>query len=62
MRIKIVGCRDTQMWYKNHIGLVCGVIGEDSKDYVVRQPEGYTNIVKKSDAEVINDGNIPRAT
>lgn len=55
MNVKIVGCRDTQMWYKNHIGLVCSVIGEDPKDYVVRQPEGYLNIVKKEDAEVTED-------
>lgn len=55
LRIKIVSCSDSMFWYKEYVGEEFGVIGEDPTEFVVKTPSGYLNIVRKIDAEVINE-------
>lgn len=51
--IRIVNCSDALFWYAEYIGRVFNVICEDSYEYIVRTPEGTTNVVRKKDCEVI---------
>jgi hypothetical protein len=52
----ITGCSDRLMWYANLIGQEVPYLGrwDNDKHYKSREPAGYVNIVKYSDAIVIN--------
>lgn len=52
--IRILKCSDTRMWYRDHIGKVVPFLREEATEYLSREPAGYTNIVKKQDAEVVD--------
>ena len=43
------------MWYSSMIGSFMKVNRIDNQYYWCREPDGYLNIVKKEDAEIIND-------
>lgn len=51
--IKIVNCSDSRMWYKNLIGQFAVYLGEYEDEYLSKEPAGYTNIIFKNDAELI---------
>ena len=55
MMIYIVRAKDPKFWYANSIGgRLYTVIVEGADEYVVRDNEGYLNIILKEDAEVVN--------
>jgi hypothetical protein len=55
MMIYIKSAKDHKFWYANSIGgRLYSVIVEGKDEYVVRDNEGYLNIVLKEDAEVVN--------
>lgn len=48
------------MWYSKFVGQTVPYLGEwsDTPDvYKSREPAGYINIVKKSDAQIVEDQN-----
>lgn len=52
--LKIIGCSDSLMWYRNRIGDTVDFIGEDSQYYWSRDNGGYKNIVKKCDGLIMD--------
>jgi hypothetical protein len=52
-KLRITGCSDSSMWYAGMVGQVVELLGADRREYLSREPAGYVNIVKKSDAEVV---------
>jgi hypothetical protein len=55
--LKIESCQDSGMWYRGLIGKYVPVIRFLPDCYISREPEGYSNIVKISDAmiETVDD-------
>lgn len=53
--LKIIECSDSQYWYSDMIGkYVPYVRAHPNEDiYISREPEGYVNIVKMCDAELL---------
>jgi hypothetical protein len=52
--IQIVSYKDHKFWYANSVDNLYDVIVQGADEYVVRDNEGYLNIVLKEDAEVVN--------
>lgn len=52
--LTIVGCFDPMMWYRDLVGEKVDFVKEDDDYYWCREPEGYINIVHKSDG-IINE-------
>lgn len=52
----VTGCSDPHMWYANHIGKVVPLLsrGHTTTEFLSREPAGYTNIVKRVDAEEVD--------
>lgn len=48
-------CRDNMMWYASKIGQTVPLLREGNCFYWSRQDEGYSNIVHKDDAEVVEN-------
>ena len=56
--LKVTKCSDGMMWYADMVGQTVPYLGvwSDSLDvYVSREPAGYVNIVKKVDAEIVEE-------
>ena len=53
--LKITNCSDTMMWYRGFVGETFPVFGEEADYYISREKGGYVNIVKKCDAELIEN-------
>lgn len=53
MKIKIIKVSDTLLWYNNHIGQVFTPHREYDDSYLVRCPDGLSNIVYKWDCEIV---------
>lgn len=51
--IRIVRCRDPQMWYAKLIGQEVELLGTWPEGYVSRETAGYLNVVRFDDAEII---------
>lgn len=54
-QLLIKKCSDPQLWYANLVGQKVVLLREDSEGYWSREPAGYTNIVRRDDAQVIHD-------
>lgn len=52
--LKIIGCTDRMMWYRDHIGMCVPLLKVGHTEYLSKEPEGYVNIVKKTDAIVVD--------
>lgn len=52
--LKITHCNDRLMWYADHVGKTVPLVREEADGYVSREPAGYTNIVKKKDAAIVD--------
>lgn len=55
MKIKIIKCGSPMLWYYRHVGKTFRLLREDDEGYWTRQPEGYLNVVRKQDAEIIEN-------
>jgi hypothetical protein len=51
--LQIINCKDRQMWYRDIINQTVPLIGVEENYYWSREPDGYKNIVLKSDAIII---------
>lgn len=51
--LRITGCTDPFMWYAGKVGEVVPFLREESDCYISREPAGYTNIVRKKDAQIV---------
>lgn len=54
-KLRIENCSDPQLWYADLVGQKVELLCEDSEGYWSREPSGYTNIVRREDAQVIDD-------
>lgn len=53
MRLLIVKCSDSQMWYRNKVGMHVSYDGKWPEGYKSREDAGHINIVKFEDAEIV---------
>ena len=53
--LKIIDCSDYQYWYSDMVGKYVPYVREHPNEgiYISREPEGYVNIVKICDAELV---------
>ena len=56
MQIKIIKLSSNSMWYRDKIGEILNVERIDKEYFWCREDAGYINIVNRSDAEIINEG------
>jgi hypothetical protein len=52
-KLKIVKCDDPQMWYADKVGETVPYLETYEDENLSLEPGGFTNIVKKEDAELI---------
>lgn len=57
MTIRIIKCSDSLRWYARYVGYSFTVVRKYRDEYLVQDPEGYSNYVLHQDAEVIAHGN-----
>ena len=57
MQLLIKKCSDSMLWYRDLVGQTVPMIKEVDEGYLSREPAGYTNIVRREDAEVITNEN-----
>jgi hypothetical protein len=55
MIVSVERASDPKYWYATEVGKVFEVIVKGGTEYVVRDSEGYLNIIKTEDAKEIND-------
>jgi hypothetical protein len=55
MIVHVTQASDPKMWYATEVGKVFEVIVKGGTEYVVRDTEGYLNIILREDAKEIND-------
>jgi hypothetical protein len=55
MIVSVERVSDPKMWYATEVGKVFEVIVKGGTEYVVRDSEGYLNIILREDAKEIND-------
>lgn len=53
--IEIKKASKNDYWYSKYIGGIYPVVQEDAECYIVRTPSGYSNMVLKSDSEVVEN-------
>lgn len=51
--LKILSCSDSMMWYADKVGITVPLLRIEENEYISREPSGYINIVKKTDAIII---------
>lgn len=56
--LKINRCSDPLMWYNGLVGEVVPLLREYPDCYMSREPSGYANIVRKEDAEIIEEKDL----
>ncbi len=54
MMLKIIKCSDPLFWYCKLVGQILPLVREYDDCYMSREPDGFANIVRKEDAEVIH--------
>jgi len=55
MKLKIIGCSDSQVWYRDRVGDTVQYLGREGDVYWSRDSGGYRNIVFLCDAVLIDD-------
>lgn len=55
--LKIIKCSDSLYWYRDLVGQKVPFIRELGEGYLALEPDGYTNIVQKHDAKIIDTTN-----
>ena len=53
--IKINKCSDSMLWYARLVGETVEFIREIDEGYLSREPADYLNIVRRDDAELIQN-------
>jgi hypothetical protein len=52
-KIQITSCYDNLLWYNNQVGKTFTSYREYDDSYLVRCPDGLSNIIYKVDCEII---------
>jgi hypothetical protein len=57
MRVRIINASDKAYWYAHNIGDVYNVkfLDATSGEYIVRASDGYINIIKQQDCEIVRE-------
>ena len=56
-QLLITGCSDSQYWYAGLVGTRQKYAGETDDFYWSRESAGYINIIKKTDATIVESTN-----
>lgn len=56
MQVKITRCPSQSLWYNSFVGQIFSAYREYDDSYLVRTPDGYSNIIFKTDCEAILKG------
>jgi hypothetical protein len=56
--LKIIKSSDPHYWYTPLIGQMVPFLREYDDCYMSREPEGFANIVRKEDAEIIEEKHV----
>lgn len=59
MLVRVESCRDAHLWYADHIGEVFSLFEEDRDSYLVRAPDGYTNVIWREDGKKMRPSRVP---
>ena len=59
MLVRIESCRDSHLWYADHVGESFSLFEEDRDTFLVRAPDGYTNVVWREDAKKVPPSSVP---
>ena len=57
-KIKIISCHGSSMWYENKVGQILPLVRRasfTSDVYWCQEDAGFLNIVKKIDAEIVDE-------
>ena len=52
--VKINRCSDSMFWYSSYIGSIVPLLRDGGDYFMVREPAGYSNIVKKTDGNLVD--------
>lgn len=52
--IRIVKCSDRHMWYAPYVGQLAAYYSEYDKEFLSKEPSGYSNIILKCDGELVD--------
>ena len=55
LMLYIKQCPDQLMWYHHLVGKLVTFYKEDEKYYWSREDNGYSNVIRKEDAEIFNE-------
>jgi hypothetical protein len=55
IKIRITQCLDGLMWYSSHIDEIFTAYREYDDSYLVRAAGGYSNIIYKTDCEILKE-------
>lgn len=53
MLVRVNSCRDSHLWYREWIGEKFCLIEQDHDTYLVRSPDGYTNVIWREDGILV---------
>lgn len=53
MALRIVACADRSWWYRELVGKVVPLLQVIPEGYLSRELAGYSNVVKRQEAEII---------
>ena len=59
MLVRVNRCRDSHLWYADHIGETFCIMEEDRESFLVRSPDGYTNVIWREDGEKLRESQVP---
>lgn len=57
-RLRITKCSDSLLWYADLVGQQVPLVREIPEGYLSREPGGFTNIVRKEDAQLIDEDEV----
>lgn len=52
--LKIKRCSDPMFWYQDLVGAIAPLLGESADEFISREPAGYSNIVRKTDCDIVD--------
>lgn len=60
MKVKVINCYDSMLWYKKHIGHTFEVLREEEAVYWTRELNGWhcLNWIRKLDCEVVDERSV----
>lgn len=55
LQVKVIQCPDSMLWYRKYIGEVFTPFREERTMWWVRDKDGYSNFIYKTDSEILKE-------